>query len=173
MKVSKQFDSDAAEQRIHGRDNSSEKMVQPGNRLDPRRVIKDIQRRGLWGTVSLGMAAITCYGTLALVAIMSAMGVSMAVNENIWAGSIILFAVIACAVVALGMRKHRSVKPLILALVGTGVLIYTMYIDYSTITEMIGFIILAIATYLDFDLRRWSLLPDGKKSGSVAAETEK
>ena len=171
MKVSKQFDADAAEPRT--REKAPARIVQPGKRLDPRRVIKGIQRRGLWGTVSLGMAAITCYGTLALVAIMSAMGVSMVVNESIWAGSIIMFAVIACAVVALGMRKHRSAKPLILALAGTGILIYTMYVDYSTVTEMIGFTILAIATYLDFDLRRWSRLPEAGNPDPVATEPEK
>ena len=147
------------------RQKAPAKIIQLAKRVDPRRLVKGIQRRGLWGTVSLGMAAITCYGTLALVSIMSAMGVSMAVNENIWAGSIILFAVMACAVIATGLRKHRSAKPLIVALAGTGVLIYPMYVNYSDVTEIVGFIILAMATYLDFDLRRWSRLPDGRKSG--------
>lgn len=164
MEVAKQFGAHAVELRMRRRQRAPAKIIQFAKRLDPRRVIRGIQRRGLWGTVSLGMAAITCYGTLALVGIMSAMGVSMAVDENIWAGSIILFAVVACAVIALGLRKHRSARPLIVGLAGTGVLIYTMYIDYSVITEIIGFTILGIATYLDFDLRRWSRLPDGRKS---------
>ncbi len=171
IEVAKQFGAHAVELRMRRRDRAPAKIVQLGKRLDPRRLVKSIQRRGLWGTVSLGMAAITCYGTLALVGIMSALGVSMAVDENIWAGGIILFAVVACVVIALGLRKHRSPKPLIVALAGTGVLIYTMYVDYSTVTELFGFTILAIATYLDFDLRRWSRLSSGKKSGARSNRT--
>jgi arsenite methyltransferase len=124
--------------------------------MNPRDIIKNIQRRGLWGSLSLILAVLTCYGTLALVSLLSVLGISMVINEGIWAAAIIMFAVIATAVIAVGMRKHHSLKPLILAIFATGLLIFTMYINYSMLTEVISFVMLAVATYLDFDLSRAS-----------------
>ena len=43
-----------------------------------------------------------------------------------------------------------------LALLGSAVLVYTMYVDYSTLTELIGFAVLAGATILDYRMRRWA-----------------
>lgn len=60
------------------------------------------------------------------------------------------------AVIAAGIKKHHSKTSLFIALLGTTVLIYTMYVNYNTVIEIIGFIMLAVATYLDFNLRRWS-----------------
>ena len=53
----------------------------------------------------------------------------------------------------------------LLALVGATVLSYTMTVDYSILTEAIGFIVLAIVTYLDYDLRRWARVKGGKATG--------
>ena len=111
--VASQFGAHAFELRMLRREKAPAKVVQWAKRMDPRRLIADIQRRGLWGTVSLLLAALTCYGTLALVGVLSAMGVGLAVNESLWAGGIILFAILATVIVALGMRKHGSFKPLI------------------------------------------------------------
>jgi len=132
------------------------KIVQWLHHLNPRKLTGEIRRRGLSGTVSLALAAITCYGTLALVSLMSLLGVSLAINEGIWAGGIIFFAIIATVIIGLGKRKHHSIKPLITALIGSGILIYTMYVSYSMLSEALGFIILAIATYYDYNLRRLS-----------------
>ncbi len=164
--VAKQFGAHAFELRMTRSVVAPVKMFQIAKRLDPRRVIRNIQRRGLWGTTSLVMAVIACYGTLALAAVMGMLGISMAVNEGIWAGAIILFAILACGVIALGMRKHHSPKPVIVAIIGTAILVYTMYINYQIVTEIAGFIVLSIATWLDFDLRRWAKVPGGKKAGS-------
>ena len=162
--VASQFGAHAFELRMLRREKAPAKILQWLKRADPRRLIGDIQRRGLWGTVSLILAALTCYGTLALVGILSAMGIGLAVNETLWAGGIILFAVVATAVIALGMRKHGSIKPLALAIIGSGILIYTMYVDYSKLVEAIGFILLAVATWMDFDGRRWARVKRGDKT---------
>ena len=87
----------------------------------------------------------------------------MSLNEGIWAGAIILFALLATAVILLGMRKHRSPVPSVLALLGSGILMYTMYVDYSTLTELIGFAVLAGATFLDYRMRRWAGVRREKK----------
>ena len=96
---------------------------------------------------------------------MSAFGASLAINEGLWAGGIIAFAAMATTVIALGVRKHKSIKPVLIALVGTGVLIYTMYVNYNTVTELVGFTILALATWFDYDLRRWVRVKGAKKTG--------
>jgi arsenite methyltransferase len=163
--VASQFGAHAFELRMLRKEKAPAKIIQWACRLDPRRLLKNIQRRGLWGSLSLLIAAITCYGTLALVGLMSAFGVSMAVNEGLWAGSIIAFALMATAVIALGMRKHHSIKPVLISLVGSGVLIYTMYLNYNMVTEFIGFLILALATWFDYDLRRWARVKGGKTTG--------
>ena len=162
--VASQFGAHAFELRMTRRAEAPAKIVQWAKRTDPRRLIRDVQRRGLWGTVSLVMAVVACYGTLALVGVLSAMGVGLAVNESLWAGAIILFALLASAIIALGIRKHGSILPLALAVVGSGVLIYTMYVDYSKLVEAAGFVTLAIATWLDYNRRRWARVRRGDKS---------
>ena len=77
-------------------------------------------------------------------------------NENIWAGAIIFFAVAASAVTAIGIRKHRSVWPFIVSLAGAGLLVYTMYVNYSVVTELIGFVVLGVAAWMDYNARRWA-----------------
>lgn len=160
-KVASQFGVHAVELRMTRHEKAPAEVVQWVNRLDPRRLLNNIQRRGLWGSLSLLMAAITCYGTLMLVALMSAFGVSIAINEGLWAGGIILFALVATAVIAIGVRIYHSIKPLLIALLGTGIISYTMLVSYSTLTEIAGFLILALATYLDYDRRRWARVKGG------------
>ena len=67
-------------------------------------------------------------------------------------------------VLAAGIRKHRSPFPLVLGLVGTGCLGYAMYVNYSALVELAGFLVLGIATWMDFDRRRWARVPGGKKA---------
>lgn len=162
--VAKQFGAHAYELRMRRGERAPAKIIQCAKRLNPWRLAKGVQRRGLWGTVSLVGAMTACYGTLAMVGLLSMLGVGLAINETIWAGAIIAFAVIACGVIALGARKHGSLKPLALAVAGAGILIYTMYINYSAITEAVGFVVLGIATYFDYDLRRWYKVPGGKST---------
>ena len=54
------------------------------------------------------------------------------------------------------MRKHHSLKPVLLALLGSGTLLYTMYVDYSRLVEIMGFAALGVAAYLDYRMRRWA-----------------
>ena len=48
----------------------------------------------LAGTGTL-LSLLACYGTLGLIAILSLMGVSLAINVQVWAGVIVAFALIA------------------------------------------------------------------------------
>ncbi len=161
--VAKQFGAHAFELCMQRGPEAPAKIVQLARRLDPWRLAKNIQRRGLWGTVSFALAIVACYGSLALLALMSALGVSMTLNEGLWAGAIVLFAYLACTVIAIGFKKHRSFKPILIAILGAAILTYTMYVNYTLVTELIGFIFLATATYFDYDLRRWAKVRGSNK----------
>ena len=59
------------------------------------------------------MSLIACYGTLALVAILAALGVSLVLDEAVWAGAIVAFAVLAVGGLAGGFARHRVVWPML------------------------------------------------------------
>ena len=164
--VAKQFGAHGIELSMRRGDSAPHPLVRWVKRIDPRRLARNAQQRGLWGTVALVFAVLACYGSLAAVALLSALGVSMALNDGIWAGAIIFFSSVTTGIIGLGMRKHKSMVPLLLAISGTLVLCFTMFVHYNALTELVGFVLLALATYLDFDKRRWAQVPGGKSSQS-------
>ncbi|MEW5707893.1 MAG: MerC family mercury resistance protein [Pseudomonadota bacterium] len=123
-------------------------------RLDPRRLLRSLERRGLAGVLALALALAACYGTLAALAMLSLLGVTLVIDEGAWTGTILLFAVLAAAAVAGGYRRHRSAAPPALALGGAVLIGYALYGSYSLAIELAGFALLAAAVYADFRLRR-------------------
>jgi len=105
------------------------------------------------GIVTLGLAALACYGTLAAIAILSLLGIALAVNEAAVAGLVVFFATLAAAVVGLGIRKHGSAMPVMPAAVGAALIAYAMFGTYDWRVELIGFMLLAAAVAWDFRLR--------------------
>jgi hypothetical protein len=109
----------------------------------------------------LSLAA--CYGTLGLVALLSMMGVTLALNVDIWAGVIVAFALLAVIGVTLGYRRHRNANPVRLAVIGAALVIWAMYgseaiVDLlgvpSTIVEIAGFAALIASAWWDWRLKR-------------------
>jgi arsenite methyltransferase len=135
--------------------------------LDPRHLLRAIERRGLAGTAALVLSVIACYGTLVAVAALSALGVTLAVNTGIWAGAIVLFALLATAIIALGIRKHGSAAPLLPALAGTALLGYVMFGRFDRLLELAGFALLATAVFWDFRLRSRA---SAKRAGGAGLE---
>ena len=164
--VARQFGAHAFELVMTRKERAPARAMQWLYRFAPHRLVRDVQRRGLWGCASLLMAAIACYGTLALVALLSMLGVTLAFNEAIWASSIVAFSVGATAVIALGVKRHNSFKPLVPGLLGSGLMVYTMFIDYSLLTELIAFALLAVAIYLDYHLRRWAQVTPERRTAT-------
>ena len=163
QEVAKQFGAHAVELRMRRGAVAPPRLAQWAKRMDPRRIAAAVQRRGLWGVFALITAIVTCYGTLAIAALLPFVGITMVINEGAWAGAIVLFAVLTAGVIAVGMRKHYAKSPTVIAVLATAALIYTMFVNYNIITEIIGFLLLAAATYLDFYLRRWSRVSGGKQ----------
>ena len=162
--VAKQFGAHGMEIRMRRAGVAPSRITQWAKRLHPSRLVRQVRLRGLWGSLAFIAALLACYGTLAAIALLSAIGVGMALNEAIWAGTIVGCAALACLAVGAGWRKHKSLMPLVIALTGLGVLSYAMFVQYHLITELIGFGLLGIATWLDFDRRRWAAVAGGKSA---------
>jgi hypothetical protein len=120
---------------------------------DPRQLWLAIERRGLGGTAALALSIVACYGTLAAVAALAALGVTLAVDTGVWAGAIVLFAALAAVSVGLGARTHGSAAPLAPAVAGAALIGYVMFGQYDRVLELAGFAALAAAVFWDFRLR--------------------
>jgi hypothetical protein len=96
------------------------------------------------------LSLLTCYGTLAAIALLGALGVGIALNEAVWAGGIVLFAALAVAALALRWRRHGRVLPVGLGLAGLALIAFAMYVSYSLPAEMAGFALLCAGTYFDW-----------------------
>lgn len=123
-------------------------------RLDPRRFLAAMWRRGWMGVAGLCLALLTCYGTLAAAGLLALLGVGLALDETLWAGAIAGFTVLTAACVAPGARYHRAYGPAALAAAGTGLVLYALFVDYRVLVELAGFVALGGAVAWDIVLRR-------------------
>ncbi len=100
------------------------------------------------------LSLIACYGTLAVIALLGALGFAIALNEAIWAGAIITFAILALGGLGFGLVRHRQAWPLLIGALGVATLGYSFYVRYDRLIELVGFIALCLAAYWDWRLRR-------------------
>jgi SAM-dependent methyltransferase len=159
QKVAHSFGGRAVEIAMRRAERAPAAWVQIARRLDPRRVAAAIERRGLAGTVALVLAVLSCYGTLAAIAVLSLAGVTLALNNAAVAGTIVFFAVAAAALVGLGIRKHGSTAPLVPAIAGAALVSFAMLVTYYWTVELAGFLALAAAVYWDLRLRSRAVVP--------------
>ena len=110
--------------------------------------------RGTIGIVSLILSLLACYGLLALTALLPLIGVRLALDEATWAGAIVALAVLTVAAVLPGARRHGSFGPGMGALVGGGLILYALLVEYHMLVELAGFVLLAAAVCTDVHLRR-------------------
>ncbi|MFP4137864.1 MAG: MerC domain-containing protein, partial [Halomonas sp.] len=123
-------------------------------RLDPRRAWRRLSRRGLLGVVALVLALASCYGTLALAALLPLLGVGLAINEGAWATTIAVFVLLTLGVLGAGYRRHRATGPPLLAGAGAALVLYALFIDYRALVELAGFVLLTGAALWDLYQRR-------------------
>jgi rhodanese-related sulfurtransferase len=113
--------------------------------------MSDGSGRGSWfPRVATALAILACYGTTALIGLLSLLGVSLAVNEGIWAGAIGVFAALAMIAIAVSYRRHRIVGPALVAALGLGLILWVMFGSYSRVIELSGFVLLIAATLWDW-----------------------
>jgi len=102
-------------------------------------------RIGIWSGVLAGLSILTCYGTLALVAILGLIGIPLNIHEGLWASVIVVLAWAAAAGVVLEFRQLHAKGPLILAVLGALLITAVMFVAYSRIVEIFAFALLLIA----------------------------
>lgn len=110
--------------------------------------------RSNWlGLAFTGVALIACYGTLALVVVLSFLGISLNLHDGVWAMAIALFTLLAVASIALGWRRHGRLAPAALAIAGGALILWAMFGQYSLTTEVAGFAALMAGAAWDWRLR--------------------
>ena len=102
--------------------------------------------------VSTTFSFLICYGTLAIINLLSRVGVAVALNDTLWAGAIVATASLAVGGLLLGMARHRKAWPVLIGGIGAIFLSYAMYIEYLLVVELGGFILLSIAAFWDWRL---------------------
>ncbi|WEX08653.1 MerC family mercury resistance protein [Chelativorans sp. AA-79] len=117
-------------------------------RMHPRR-LKAITGRGLWGAVAAVAAIVACYGVIAFLALLSVIGVSIALPEGAWAA--IIFAAAALVAIATGFNlpRHGRPWPLVATALGAALIGYIAFVSYSPLVEALGFIVLIGGVTLD------------------------
>lgn len=96
------------------------------------------------------LALVSCYGTTVLIGLLSLLGVSLALDEGIWAGTISVFAALATIAIAVSYRRHRTIGPTAVAALGFGLILWVMYGSYGRIIELAGFVLLIAAALWDW-----------------------
>ena len=124
-------------------------------RADPRRLVRHLGRRGLWGIVALILALAACYGAIAALAGLSLLGVTIVLNKSAWALAITGLAVATALFVIAGWCKHKRLGPCLLAGCGAALIAYVMTVNYDAVIEAVGFAFLAAGTLWDFRIRRY------------------
>lgn len=96
------------------------------------------------------LAVLSCFGTTVVIGLLSLLGVTLAIDEGVWAGAIAIFAALAIVAVAMSYRRHRIVGPTVVAALGLGLILWVMLGSYSRIIELVGFVLLIAAALWDW-----------------------
>jgi hypothetical protein len=148
--IARRFGAHAIEIAMQRGATAPSMLAQYARRADPRRALRILARRGLAGTAALVLSVLACYGTLAAVAVLSLVGVTLAINPALWAGGIVVLGALAAAAVAANVRRHGGYTALGFAVAGIVALTYVQFVDYSARFELVAFGLLAAGVMLDF-----------------------
>jgi len=105
------------------------------------------------GSATSLLAVTACYGTLAAVALLSTIGVSVDIDEGLMIKMISGLMFLALAGMAYSYRLHRHSGPLLLSIASAALLSWVFFGSYSKQLELIGFATLVIASAWDFRVK--------------------
>ncbi len=106
------------------------------------------------GSATSLLAVATCYGTMAAVALLSVVGISVEINEGIFIQVITGLLGLAVLGTAFTFRGHRHPGPLILTVAAATLLLWVFYGSYYFALEIVGFVGLILASIWDFRAKR-------------------
>ena len=114
---------------------------------------------GRYSGVAVVLSLVACYGTLALVALVSMAGVTVSLHEGVWATVVVVLVWVAVLAMGVNLKLHRSFGPFILADIGALLVTWVMFVDFNRTMELSGFGLLIVAALWDRQLMKHGLLP--------------
>lgn len=120
-------------------------------RLDAMSLAR-ISGLGLWGAIAAAASVVTCYGTIALLGLLSLFGLTLSLDEGTWAFAIAATAVLAALATAFNLPRHGKPWPLLVTVLAAGVIGYVMFVAYDPVLEALGFVALVGAVALDLSM---------------------
>ena len=108
-----------------------------------------LQRLGRYSGVLVALSLIACYGTQALVVVLSAAGISLDLHEGAWAAVIVTLAWIAVLAIGVNIPRYKSFVPFILADMGAVLVSWVTFVSFSRGLEILGFAMLTVAALRD------------------------
>lgn len=129
------------------------------------------RRRLTWSSgAATALALLACYGTFALVGILSVLGVAVRVPDGLWSAAIVLFAWLAFVTVLINFRQHRTPWLLIVGAAGASLISWAMLVSYNGLLEVAGFAALIGVAVGERRLARCrsAAAPDGRPESSSA-----
>jgi len=108
---------------------------------------------GRYSLVAVAASLVVCYGTLALIALSSALGMTLSVHAGAWATLVVAFAWIGVLAMGVSLRRHGKFAPFLLADVGALMVSWVTLVDFHRMMELAGFALLVCAALWDRKLR--------------------
>jgi len=106
------------------------------------------------GSATSLLAVTACYGTLAAVALLSAVGVSIEIDEGFMVKMISGLLFFALAGMVYSYSLHRHPGPLSLSIASAALLSWVFFGSYSKPLELTGFAALVFASVWDFRVKK-------------------
>lgn len=106
------------------------------------------------GSVASLLAVATCYGTLAMVSLLSIIGIGVKIDESTMEKLITGLLVLALGGMVYSYTVHRHRGPLMLSAASAMILLWVFFVSYSRPFELSGFVGLIIASLWDFRTKR-------------------
>ena len=131
---------------------------------------KSAAGRFAWlGSAASIFAVIACYGTLAAVALLAAIGVSVDLNEGNFVIFITVLLGLAIAGTGYSFRLHRHPGPLTVSILSVAMLSWIFYGSYSKSLELLGFAGLVVASIWDYRCKKKACAASTSQSDEHAA----
>lgn len=115
---------------------------------------KSGNKLSLLGPVISLLAVFACYGTLATVALLSFIGISVEIDEALMVKLVSGLLLIALAGMFYSWRSHQHPGPFLLSILAALILLWVFFGSYSKVLELAGFALLLAASIWDFRVRK-------------------
>ena len=107
----------------------------------------DNKQTGAAPVILAGLSILSCYGTLALVSALGLIGIQLNIHEGAWATVITLLAWLATISIGFESHRNRAIGPIAVAILGALLITAVMFVSYSRIVEITGFVLILAAVF--------------------------